>query len=88
MTRFIQEDGNPALLPSLKDAMQYHYKVKQMYAIDGSTVLPYNQMNADVFHPSQTENIDTKPITKDKSAKDLAPTMLSELCDPKKDLSE
>ena len=50
---YTNENGNPAPLPPLQEAMQYQYEVKQTNTIDGSTVLPYDQMNAEMFYPLQ-----------------------------------
>ena len=76
------EIGNHATLPLLQDVIQYQYKMKQTNAIDGSKVLPYNQMNAEMFYPSCQENVDTTPIVEDMAANELAHAMLGELCDP------
>ena len=85
---YTDQDGNDASLPPLEEAMQYQYEVKQTNTIDGSTVLPYDQMNAEMFYPVRQENVDTTAIVEDMAANKLAPTMLSALCDPKKNLSD
>jgi hypothetical protein len=85
---YTNENGNPAPLPPLQDAMQYQYEVKQTNTIDGSTVLPYDQMNAEMLYPSRQENVDTTPIVEDMAANEVAPAVLGELCDPKKALSD
>ena len=59
---YTNENGNPAPLPPLQGAMQYQYEVKQTNTIDSSTVLPYNQMNAEMFYPVRQENVDTTAI--------------------------
>ena len=60
------------------------YKVKQTNTIDGSKVLPYDQMNAEMFYPLRQENVDTTAIVEDMAANEVAPAVLGELCDPKK----
>jgi len=85
---YTDEHGNPAPLPPLQEAMQYQYEVKQTNTIDGSKVLPYDQMNAEMFYPSRQENKDTTAIVEDMAANEVAPAVLGELCDPKKALSD
>ncbi len=50
--------------------------MKQTNTINGSKVLAYDQMNAEMFYPLCQENIDTTSIVEDMAAKELAPTML------------
>ncbi len=85
---YTDEHGNPAPLPPLQEAMQYQYEVKQTNTVDGSKVLPYDQMNAEMFYPSRQENKDTTAIVEDMAANEVAPAVLGELCDPKKALSD
>ena len=56
---YTDQDGNDAPLPPLEEAMQYQYEVKQTPALDGSKVLPFDQLNAELFYPTRKENIDT-----------------------------
>ena len=42
------EEGRIPLGP-LEEAVSYQYEVKQTTAIDGSKVLPYDQLNEELF---------------------------------------
>ena len=46
-------------LPPLVDAMEYQYEQKQTNAIDGYKVLPYDQLNAELFYPIKKANKET-----------------------------
>ena len=57
----IHEDGegNPAPLEPLEEAMRYQFEERQTPAIDGSKVLPIDQLNAELFYPQRPENVET-----------------------------
>ena len=82
---YTDQDGNDAPLPPLEEAMQYQYEVKQTPALDGSKVLPFDQLNAELFYLTRKENIDTNEIVK-VMACEVAECLLEELSDPKKQL--
>ena len=54
---YTDQDGNDVPLPPLKEAMQYQYEVKQTPALDGSKLLPFDQLNAELFYPTRKENL-------------------------------
>ena len=54
---YTDQDGNDIPLPPLEEAMQYQYEVKQTPALDGSKVLPFDQLNAELFYPTRKENL-------------------------------
>ena len=80
-------EGNPAPLPPLQEAMKYQYEEKQTVVIDGSKVLPHDQLNAEMFYPSRLENQQTTELVKELAC-EVAECILTELCDPKKALSD
>ena len=85
---YIDADGNTCPLPPLQDAMQYQYEEKLTNAIDGSKVLPYDQINAEMFYPTRQENKDTTAMVEDMAMNALAPAIIKECRDPKKALSD
>lgn len=84
---YVDSTGNPAPLLPLQEAMTYQYEERQTVAIDGSKVLPYDQLNAEMFYPVRPENQQTSDLVK-KMAIEVADCILKELCDPKKALSD
>ena len=68
--------------------MQYQYEEKLTNAIDGSKVLPYDQINAEMFYPTRQENKDTAAMVEDMAMNALAPAIIKECRDPKKALSD
>ena len=80
--------GNTCPLPPLQDAMQYQYEEKLTNAIDGSKVLPYDQINAEMFYPTRQENKDTAAMVEDVAMNALAPAIINECHYPKKALSD
>ena len=48
------DSGIGVPLPPLVEAMTYQYGKKQTNAIDGSKVLPFDQLNAELFYPKRT----------------------------------
>lgn len=79
--------GNEIPLQPLVDAMTYQYEHKQTEAIDGSKVLPFDQLNAELFYPQRQENIETTE-TVNLMAIEVAETILKELRDPRKASSD
>jgi len=65
--------------------MQYQYEVKQTPELDGSKVLQFDQLNAELFYLKRKDNIDTNEIVK-VMACEVAECLLEELSDPKKQL--
>ena len=63
--------------------MSYQYEVKQTPAVDGSEVLPFDQVSAQIFYPTCRENTETTEIVK-LMASEVAETILNELHDPRK----
>ena len=59
--------------------------VLQTPALDGSKVLPFDRLNAELFYPTRNENIDTNEIVK-VVACEVAECLLEELSDPKMQL--
>ena len=59
----------------------YQYEGKQTPAVDGSKVLPFDQLNAEIFYPTRGENTETTEIVK-LMASEVAETILNELYDP------
>jgi hypothetical protein len=85
---YINDDGNPAPLPPLQEAMKYLYEEKQTNAIDGSKRLPFDGMNADMFYPTRQENIDSTPTVKVMAAEEVARAVIGQIIDPQKALSD
>ena len=84
---YTDEDGNDVPLEPLVDAMKYQYEEKQTPAVDGSKVLPFDQLNAELFYPDQKENKATTDTAK-KMAVELSNCLLQELKDPTKATSD
>lgn len=84
---YVDSDGNPGPLPPLQEAMTYQYEEKQTIALDGSKVLPFDQLNAEMFYPQRPENLQTTDLVKEM-ASEVAECIMKELCDPKKALSD
>ena len=82
------EHGDPAPLPPLQEAMNYQFKEKQTNAIDGSKVLPYDNINAEMFYPECQKNRDTTHCVQEMAQSAIAPAIMGELWDPKKALSD
>ena len=53
---YTDENGNDGPLEPLDDAMAYQYERKQTPAVDGSKVLPFDQLNAELFYLNRKEN--------------------------------
>jgi len=58
------DKGKEVSLEPLEEAMSYQYEVKQTPAVDGSKVLPFDQLNAEIFYTTHRENIKTTEIVK------------------------
>ena len=84
---YVDSEGNPAPLPPLQEAMKYQYEEKQAVAVDGSRVLPYDQLNAEMFYPVRPENQQTTHLLKEMAC-EVRDCILKEMCDPKKALSD
>jgi len=84
---YTDEDGNDGPLEPLVEAMKYKFEDKITPAVDGSKVLPYDQLNAELFYPDREENKATTTLV-EKMAVELAVCMLQELRDPKKATSD
>jgi hypothetical protein len=63
--------------------MSYQYEVKQTPAVDGSKVLPFDKLNAEIFYPTRRENTKTTEMV-NLMASEVAETILNELHDPRK----
>ena len=85
---YIDDNGNPAPLPPLQEAMKCQYEEKQTNTIDGSKMLPFDRMNAEMFYSRRQENIDSTPTVKVMSAEEVAPAVIGQIIDPKKALSD
>ena len=84
---YTDEDGNYGPLEPLVEVMKYKFEEKMTTAVDGSKVLPYDQLNAELFYPEREENKATTTLV-EKMAVELAVCMLQELRDPKKATSD
>ena len=73
------EHGDPAPLPPLQEAMNYQFKEKQTNAIDGSKVLPYDNINAEMFYPECQKNRDTTHCVQEMAQSAIAPAIMGEL---------
>lgn len=78
---------NPWPLPPLQDAMQYQYEEKKTNDVNGSKVLPYDRINAEMLYPKQQENKDTTTLCVDMAAEEVAPAIIEQCVDSKKALS-
>jgi hypothetical protein len=68
--------------------MKYQYEMKQTNALDGSKVLPFDLLNAEIFYPERQENKDSTPTVIEMAQTVVAPTAKKEVVDPKKALSK
>src|SRR6056300_1299243 len=84
---YTNADGEDVPLESLEDAMKYQFEEKQTSALDGSKVLPFDQLNAELFYPDRKENKETTGMV-ELMAIEVAKCMLQELRDPDKATSE
>ena len=80
---YTNADGDDAPLEPLEDAMKYQFEEKQTSALDGSKVLPFDQLNAELFYPNRKENTETTGMV-ELMAVEVAKCMLQELRDPDK----
>ena len=62
---YVDSEGNPTPLPPLQEAMKDQYEEKQTVAVDGSWVLPYDQLNAEMLYPVRPENQQTNCLVKE-----------------------
>jgi len=62
-------------------------ETKQTHSLDGSSVLPFDLLKAELFYPSRKENVATNE-TVQKMAVEMATCFLIELRDPKKATSD
>ena len=67
--------------------MQFSFEEKKTETIDGSKVLPFDILNAELFYPEREENKQTDDLVK-KMAVEVANCLLTELRDPKKATSD
>ena len=84
---YTDEYGNEGPLAPLEDAMKYQFEHKLTPAVDGSKVLPHDQLMAELFYPQHQVNIDTTETVK-LMACEIAHTILKELRDPNKATSD
>jgi hypothetical protein len=84
---YTDDNNNSIPLQPLEDAMKYQYEIRQTPAVDGSKVLPFDRLNAELFYPTREENIATNEMVK-VMACEVAECMLDELRDPKKATSD
>jgi hypothetical protein len=85
---YTDDEGNRCPLPPLQEAMKYQYEMKQTNALDGSKVLPFDLLNAEIFYPERQENKDSTPTVIEMAQTVVAPTAKKEVVDPKKALSK
>ena len=84
---YTDEEGNDVPLEPLVDAMRYQFEEKQTPRIDGSKVLPFDTLNAELFYPDRKENkATTSTVT--KMAVELASCLREEFRDTKKATSD
>jgi hypothetical protein len=81
------DNGDDGPLPPLEDAMKYQFEEKLTPAVDGSKVLPHDQLMAELFYPQRKVNVDTTETVK-LMACEIAQTILKELRDPNKATSD
>ena len=67
--------------------MKYQFEEKLTPAVDGSKVLPHDQLMAELFYLQRQVNIDTTEAVK-LMACEIAQTILKELRDPNKATSD
>jgi hypothetical protein len=67
--------------------MRYQFEERQTPAIDGSKVLPIDQLNAELFYPQRPENVETTE-TVQLMACEVAECIIKELRDPNKATSD
>ena len=84
---YTNADGEDVPLEPLEDAMKYQFEEKQTSALDGSKVLPFDQLNAELFYPDRKENKETTGMV-ELMAIEVAKCMLQELRDPDKATSD
>jgi len=70
-------------LESLVDAMRYQLEEKQTPSVDGSKVLPFDTLSAELFYPDRKENKATTKIAK-KMIAELPNCLLEEFRDTSK----
>lgn len=70
-------------LPPLAETMTYQYEKKKNNAIDGSKVLPFEQLNAELFYPKRIANVEITGLVK-REDYEIANCILNEFCDPRK----
>lgn len=56
--------GNEGPLEPLEDAMKHQFEHKLIPAVDGSKVLPHDQLMAELFYPQHQVNVDTTETVK------------------------
>ena len=78
-------NGDEAPLEPLVDAMVYQFEEKKTSAMDGSKVLPFDQLNAELFYSERQENKDTTRFV-EKFVVEVVQCFLQELSDPKRQL--
>lgn len=81
------EDGEQCPLQPLVDAMKFQFEEKQTTTMDGSKVLPFDQLNAELFYPDRKENIETTDTVL-SMAVEMAKCMIEELENPTKATSD
>ena len=62
--------------------MKYQFEERETSTLDGSKVLPFDQLNAELFYPTKKEKMQTTTVK--LMAVELAGCVLQELRDPKK----
>jgi hypothetical protein len=67
--------------------MKYMFETKRSQQLDGSSVLPYEILHNELFHPTREENIATNEFVKELAV-EVADCMLQELRDPQKATSD
>ena len=61
---YTDDQGNDVPLEPLVDAMKYQFEEKQTNTLDGSKVLPFDILNAELFYPDRKENKATTELVK------------------------
>lgn len=84
---YTDENGNEVPLQPLKDAMAFTFEEKLTPTLDGSKVLPFDLLNAELFYPDRQENKESTECV-ECMAVEMAQCMLKELTDTTKATSD
>ena len=84
---YVDEDRNIAPLDALQQYMNFMFEEKQTNTVDGSKVVPLNQILAELLYPQRKENIATTQFVK-QLVVEVAQVVLRELRDVNKATSD